>query len=207
MAQHKQALKKLEENDPEFYDFLKKEDQTLLNFADSDISEDDDDDDDVESDDEGVGKMEIAPVHYDIEEDDEEDEDEEGETVDGDKKKSKKAAKKADKEKKKKKEKKRKEELFHKPDLKEKVFCCRGRGGGGRAGGASCYLKCSLQYSLLIFKSNTFQKIVQVTDHMIFHQSLCLIYSSKCTAMRRTSRKRRMTRKRRRTRRDRSRSP
>lgn len=64
-SKHKQSLQKLQASDPEFYEFLKNEDQTLLNFADSDVSEDDEDE--SESDEEGVGEKEIAPL------DDEED--------------------------------------------------------------------------------------------------------------------------------------
>ena len=36
--QHKESLEKLQQNDPEFFDFLKDEDQSLLDFNPDDIS-------------------------------------------------------------------------------------------------------------------------------------------------------------------------
>ena len=71
VAQHKKDLEKLEEMDPEFFDFLKKNDSKLLDFG---IDEDDDDDDEMDSgndteDDSDMDNEDEQDVDYSDEED------------------------------------------------------------------------------------------------------------------------------------------
>ena len=48
---HRESLAKLKDDDPEFFEFLSKEDKGLLEFDDVDDDDDDDDDDDMSDDD------------------------------------------------------------------------------------------------------------------------------------------------------------
>ena len=50
-SKHKSTLLKLEEKDPEFFKFLKENDEELLEFDESDDEDDDDENNDIDDDD------------------------------------------------------------------------------------------------------------------------------------------------------------